>query len=103
MKNMVNHLKNDGITVIFYRLRRQVFRTIVGVSMHPTSFHNCRTEDEVYQLIKQINENRLKHSTSICLPYDSNHMNNMKPSSGQLMSTNFNEFGSRFHWLTQSF
>lgn len=102
---MVNHLKNDDIIVIFYRLRRQVFRTIIGVSMHPTSFHNCRTEDEVYQLIKQINANRLKHSTSICLPCDTNHnnMNNLKPSFGQLMSTNCNEFGSRFHWLTQSY
>ncbi|KAF7488153.1 Sodium-independent sulfate anion transporter [Sarcoptes scabiei] len=137
MKNMVNHLKFDNITLIFYRLRRQVFRAIVGVSMHPTQFHNCRTEDEVYALIKAINENRLKHSHSVCVAMNmqkrrhqsSNqsttnhhfqqpllHYRNHQTSPGNLrklkrksknqstiISTNGNEFCSRFHWLTQSF
>lgn len=96
MKNLVNHLKKDQIKVIFYRLRRKVFRTIVGVSMNPTLFHNCRTENEVYSLIKVSNENRLKHSTSVCFPFETTDKVDQ-------MSTHCNEFGSRFHWLTQSY
>lgn len=93
---MVSNLKNRNVTVIFYRLRRMVFRTIVGVSMHPTAFHNCRTEEEVYKLIKTINEIRLKHSTSVCLS------TLQHKSSLNRVNTNYNEFGTRFLWLTQS-
>lgn len=91
---MVNDLKSHNISVIFYRLRRVVFRVIIGTSMHPTLFHNCRSEEEVYNLIKNMNENKtLKHSISMCVA----------TLERDLPSNEYqNKFGTRHHWLTQS-
>jgi len=91
---MVNDFKSRNISVIFYRLRRVVFRVIVGVSMHPTLFHNCRTEEEVYQLIRAMNESKIKYSTSMCV----GTLKRSQSTGGQFRD----ELGTRHLWLTQS-
>lgn len=97
LKNMVNTLKERNISVIFYRMRRGVFRVILGVSLHPTLLHNCRNEEEVYKVINSLNESRyLKHSTSLCVA-------EMQRSHSNSANAAFrNELGTRYHWLSQS-
>lgn len=95
IRTLVSNLKDRQISVIFYRLRRGVFRVIVGVSMHPTLFHNCRTEEEVYELIKNMNKApEMKHSHSMCIA--TMQRSNSNPNSYR------NELGSRHQWLSQS-
>ncbi len=97
LKNMVSTLKERNISVIFYRMRRGVFRVILGVSLHPTLLHNCRNEEEVYKVINSLNESRyLKHSTSLCVA-------EMQRSHSNSANAAFrNELGTRYHWLSQS-
>lgn len=111
---MVINLQNNDVTVVFYRLRRVVFRVIVGVCMHPTSFHNCTSEEDVYRLIKTLNETSVKleqlesqlsqnfkrSSVSLTL---SGHLDRYRDYNDSIVSTDHNELGSRYNWLSKSF
>ena len=82
---MISSLSNQRVLTIFYNLRKTVFRAIHGVSIPPNEFHNCRSEEEVYQLIQAHNKARIFRSQS-----------NVET----LMNQSSNS--TRFNWATQS-
>ena len=61
---MISSLSDRRVLTIFYNLRKTVFRAIHGVSIPPNEFHNCRSEEEVYQLIQSHNKSRIFRSQS---------------------------------------
>lgn len=64
IKNMILSLSDQKVLTIFYNLRKTVFRAIHGISIPPNEFHNCRSEEEVYQLIQSHNKARIFRSHS---------------------------------------
>jgi hypothetical protein len=82
---MIASLSHQRVLTIFYNLRKTVFRAIHGISIPPNEFHNCRTEEEVYQLIKTHNKAKIFRSQSM--------VENMFT-----QSTN----SSRLNWASQS-
>ena len=61
---MISSLSSQRVLTIFYNMRKTVFRAIHGVSIPPNEFHNCRSEEEVYQLIQSHNKARIFRSQS---------------------------------------
>lgn len=56
MKNMITSLKLQGVLTIFYNVRKSVYRHMRGISIDPTEFHHCSTQQEIYSVIKSHNK-----------------------------------------------
>lgn len=62
---MIASLSHQRVLTIFYNLRKTVFRAIHGISIPPNEFHHCRSQEEVYELIKSHNRAKLFRSQSM--------------------------------------